>query len=239
MIFSKKSIFFLSLFIFISLTLIHAQASIQQIEDTSENIENQVNSLGETVDKASQPGTQTDYLKQEWHKILERSAFFRQLESVYSKFSPFTDPVIRLMVGLEPSVSFLFIITFFVWLFFIINLYNVLSMFSTFSNTTSGVLSFIMGSLISFFGITLIISQLILSFLKAVTSVEGRIIIYTLVIIIGIVLYYMSLTFKKWVRIIKNKKAKEKELLDRYMLRKERESATKFSKKISESFDNS
>jgi len=77
----------------------------------------------------------TEYLKQEWGKILEKNPFFGPIISNYNKISPYTDPIFKYTIGMPPSLSWLFALTIVLWIAFIIYSFRLLTLAPVLSDT--------------------------------------------------------------------------------------------------------
>ena len=97
--------------------------------------EETVNKITDVGDAISEQGT--DYLKQEWGKILNKGRFLGPLYRAYQQTKPYLTPIFKYTIGTEFELSWLFFLTLMIWIFFLLFFYQILSTFSTFSETTS------------------------------------------------------------------------------------------------------
>ncbi|GEM_PF-4289876 len=119
--------------------------------------------------------TSEEYLKKEWGIIFKENKFFKPFYEAYTKISPYTDVFFKYTIGMTPSLSWLFALTFFIWLTFLIYLYRILSVFSE-------------SSRIIIFAITLLIMTLL--------SIEGLDIKIGLFLSMAILLFVVLLSIK-------------------------------------------
>jgi len=90
----------------------------------------------EFVENFTDAETSTEYLKKEWEKILKKDARFNKTMQTYEKVSNYTDPFFQYTIGMKPHLSWLFVLTFAIWLTFVIFIFRVLSAFSESSKIT-------------------------------------------------------------------------------------------------------
>jgi len=75
----------------------------------------------------------SEYLKKEWGKILANNKVTAPILEVYGKISPTTDPIFRHSIGMEPSISWLFLLTFIIWISLVIYAIRIVGVFDIFS----------------------------------------------------------------------------------------------------------
>lgn len=87
------------------------------------NLQDNVNKLNTAADTISNEDARTAYLKQEWTKIFEKSKtgrFFLGLSKILASLSP----VFVLLIGVEYSLSWLFFLSFGVWIALVVIIYR-------------------------------------------------------------------------------------------------------------------
>ena len=171
---------------------------------TQENIE-KIPTTPEEAQNAS-----IAWIKKSWGENLrsENSFLGRFVSPIlkgYDKISPYSDPVFKIILGIAPELSWLFILTFVLWITLITHLYSILSVFSTFSKFASLGISLAMTIIISTLGIPKLIAQKIINLISFMSSWWMQLI----VILIIIAIFVLLTSFKDEWEIFK-KKLKEK-----------------------------
>lgn len=92
-----------------------ADTALQSAEDLKNNLDN----VNDVINSPDKDQIAADYLKKEWGEILRKKPIIGELLRGYDTISPYTSPVIKWAVGLAPAVSWIFILTFFIWFTFI------------------------------------------------------------------------------------------------------------------------
>lgn len=88
---------------------------VNQIED----VQNKIDKIDDLYNSENKSQIATSYLKKEWGQILDSKPIIGDLIRGYRKISPHTDPILEWAIGVVPSLSWLFILTFLIWFTFI------------------------------------------------------------------------------------------------------------------------
>lgn len=113
----------LAVFILISIFLF-SFISKAQLEDQLGELQGNVEKIQDVSDKLSTSDQRTEYLKQEWTKILERTKVGRFLLGISSIFKALS-PLFKFLIGIEYSLSWLFFLSLLAWIAVIVIIYNV------------------------------------------------------------------------------------------------------------------
>lgn len=110
----KKSSFILIALIFSILLSNFIQA--QEVPPEFEQIQN-------VTEQLSEKETRNQYLKQEWTKILEKTIIGKIVLYISDLFK-ITSPVWKLLIGIPYTLSWLFFISLFIWVFIVFIIYK-------------------------------------------------------------------------------------------------------------------
>ncbi len=110
---------FVFLFLFVIVSKVHAASDVNTLADQVEVVQNKVDNAQDIITSPDKDKIAGDYLKKEWGKILETKPIIGEIIRGYNKISPYTDPVVEWFVGIVPSLSWLFLLTFLVWFTFL------------------------------------------------------------------------------------------------------------------------
>jgi len=150
----------------------------------------------------------SEFLKNEWTKLLGEGKFYGTLIRTYRKIAPVTDPIFRYTVGMEPELSGLFFLTFFIWIVFLIYLYRILSVFSTFSNKTAFVIALALVIVMGLFGFPKFFGGLLMGLINGLATWWIRLIVEVVLIIIFIILMSLSKKFREYIKTFKERRAR-------------------------------
>ncbi|MEK6850661.1 MAG: hypothetical protein AABX85_03750 [Nanoarchaeota archaeon] len=117
----NKKISLLLFFILIS-SLLSVTAKAETIP-IADNLEENIDKLNNAADTVSNEDARTAYLKQEWTKIFEKTKtgrFFLGMSKILTSLSP----VFKLLIGIEYSLSWLFFLSFGVWIALVVIIYR-------------------------------------------------------------------------------------------------------------------
>jgi len=233
----KKEVLFLFFILFISmLAFASAQAPPEPPEIipgvTPENIQDVMPGSAEEGKDLAQ-----DYLKKEWDKILRDQKIIGPIIRDYEKIDHIVDPIFKYTIGLEPSLSWLFALTFILWISFLIFLYRALEGGSSFSGTTSFIIALLI--MIVFGGALKIIPKASLLIIELISKLNiwwVQLLVAIAVIVVLIIIDTFSKAFKDQIEEWKEKRAKEQEKEHREQLKttatRSQESLGKFYKKV-------
>ena len=152
----------------------------------------------------------SQYLKQEWGKILEKNKFFGPIIKGYGKVSPYTDPVFKYTLGITPSLTWLFILTLTLWIFFLIYVFRVMDFVSLFSPITKYITSIGLVIIVSITGVLKILAEDIINALSLFTTWWMQLIGIGIVITALIVASILSKNLKDVFKSMKEKRDKAK-----------------------------
>lgn len=223
-----KRVCLVLVFLLVGFMLINSvSAGIESsIEESATKLENTASNVDDFV---SREDIRSEYLKKEWDKVLtNNSGFFGKLYRGYSKVSPYSDPVLEYVVGMAPSLSWMFLLVLVIWFMLVkyyYTFYEVLRDFSTFSDITSMVVSLcflVILLVLQFFqSISVWGSNKIIELISFVTSPIMQVVL----VIVGIIILILLSRFSKEVKILAkfvkmkiykmNKEAEEKERIER------------------------
>tara|TARA_Y100000310_G_C20667737_1_gene808536 strand:- start:177 stop:857 length:681 start_codon:yes stop_codon:yes gene_type:complete len=220
----KINVLVICLLFLLSFPLIYSQSNLDTIEKTVENLEQKK----EVIEDLSLENIREEYLKQEWEKILEKNKFFGPIINGYKNSKPFVDPIFKYTIGLESSLTWLFILTLVLWITFVVYLYRILTVFSTFSEGVSFIISILLVIIIANLGILRVLSTQIINLITIFTIWWVQLIIILALIIGLIILNKFSAQFKLMIEKWKEKESKEE-------FEEAKDVAVKFSKGIKDS----
>jgi len=174
----------------------------------------------------------SDYLKKEWGKILANNTYFGPIIKAYNKISPITNPIFRYTTGIEPGLNWTFILGLFLLITFLIYIYRILSVFSTFSSGASFIISLALVVILGNIGFIKIVSSSIVKLFSALTSWWAQLIFvvlfWALLIVASMYSKQVAALLKKWKEA--RKKAIEEEKISN--LKAEQNIEKKFRKDI-------
>lgn len=241
-----KRVCLIFVFLLVSFMLINlVSAGIESsVEDITKKIENTANNVDNFV---SREDIRSQYLKKEWDKVLtNNSGFFGKIYRGYNKVSPYSDPVFEYVVGIVPSLSWMFLLVLVVWFMLVkyyYTFYEVLRDFSTFSDLTSIVVSFgffVILIVLQFFQVVSVWgANKIIELISFVNSP----IMQVMLVIVGIIVLILMARFSREIKILAkfikmkrykiNKETEEKERDER------QKEATEKVEKVAEAINGS
>jgi len=209
------------------------------IEDSATKLENTANNIDNFV---SYEDARSDYLKKEWGKVLgNNSGFFGKVYRGYNKVSPYSDPTLEYVVGMVPSLSWMFVLVFAIWFMLVkyfYTFYEVFRDFSTFSDVTSILVSlclFVILIVLQLFqGIAVWGANKIIDLIGIMNSPIMQIIFVVMTITIFALLARFSKGVKIFAKFIKMWNYKRKKEADENERNERQESATRAVEKIAD-----
>ena len=237
----RLSLFFLILLL--SLTFISAQddtlpeflgrdaiGGFADGEDPVDKIEDLQDKL---IQKRS--GQDYDYLRQGWSKILKKNKYFAPLIRLYEQMHPYLSPVFKYTMGMDLSISWIFLLALIIWITILVYLYGILELFSIFSSTTSGVISLCLSVIIgAFFKWPKLFAEFLIGLITGSDNLWVQIGLVILVIIILVILVVYSKQLGEYVKTLKDRRAQQQEIIDRAKLKSARKNAEDYSKSLNE-----
>lgn len=169
-----------------------------------------VEKVQEVTESLSDDETRSQYLKQEWGKILAKNKYIGPIIAGYEKASPIVDPISKYTIGLEPSLTWIYILTLILWIAFVIYIFRIMEFVSLFSNVTKYLVSIGMVILISVIGVTRKLAEYIINAISLFSTWWMQLILITGVIIAIILASIFSKNLKDTAKAMKEKKDKER-----------------------------
>jgi hypothetical protein len=164
-----------------------------------ENINQETGQI-EIIDDLTDEEKREDFIRTEWGKILDRNKYIGPLLRGLNEISPFTDPIVRYTVGMEPRLTWLFVVTFVLWWTLVIYGYRLLELVSVFSNLVQVVLSFGLVIIFSLLGGTKWIAELIINTIALFdiwwVQLIGGIVVIIIIVLLGFFSKQLELFFE-------------------------------------------
>lgn len=151
--------------------------------------------------------SRTAYLKQEWEKILNNTAFFGPIIRFYKTNCGIIDSGLKLVLGIPLSISWLFILTLVLWICFLVYSYQLTSIFDIVTWRYHILVTLIIIGLISWQRIPYAVADQIIKFISLANVWWGQLILVGAVVLI---LVLASLLSKNIKELFKWSKAKQK-----------------------------
>lgn len=194
------SLFFVAVLILSFIFVVSAETleeyndKIAQIEDAQDKIDD----FAET-DK-------TEYLKQEWEKILERSSFGRGLISASNFIETILGPMLKLILGVEYSLSWAFVFAVMIWFGFFWLFYPIFT--GIFENKLLGIVAaFAVSSLV---GIAGAIKFAVGILVTAITNLWLVGLSFVILLFLILIMRVLGFNFKKMIKAEKEAAENEK-----------------------------
>lgn len=227
---SSRSFFliiFFSLFLsFFSLLSSGLESSETSVDEFGASID----SLPDDPDAAKEAAR--DYLFKEWNVIFDQSPFFRSISLLLERISPVTSPASKMVFGVEPSLSWAFLLIVVLWFVFWRYVLWALELTSPFSRITILVLSLSFTIVLGVSGFFRFLTNAIISLFSLLDVWWGQL-FFMLGLLVGLMLAYrFARIMRKAARKKKEEDAKFDEALDRRKLKGTVETAETFVKKI-------
>lgn len=191
-----------------------------------------VEKIGGMADKFSDEEEGKEYLKQEWEKILLKKESMKPFFGVYYKFSPYTDPVFKYILGMAPSLSWFFLLTLVIWIFLLIYTFRITSLFEISSSLVHYIIVVIVMGIVSFFGVARRLSEYTINMISLAENLWMQLILVVVIILILIIGLLLSKNFQNLFKNLKKSQEKTEEELNRKMLRQDVEVAEEFRKAV-------
>jgi len=209
---SRKLIALVLLAVFLISVLSYSYAEIINVNpDTG-----QVDILG--IDPNNAPKTPEDfktiahnYKMQEWAKIIPTMPVIGPIAQFCIKISPYTNPVLKVILGVTPNFSWLFFLTLIIWITLVTFFFRIISVFSTFSKGVSFVISLCIIVIVSNLKIPLSIATWIVNAISLLTSWWMQLILIAVIILALILISVFSKQWSELVSRIKENRKKMKE----------------------------
>lgn len=201
----------ISFFFAIALAVnIHAQNEAPGMDELPLQEEAEAIQAGqEKYEQFTTAENKSDYLKKEWGKILSNSPFMGPIIRGLDKISPVTDPLFKYTVGMEPSMTWLFILTLIIWIALAILIFRLSSLALPFSSSTRYVIAIGGIIFISIFGAVKKFAEGIIAVLSIFNAWYMQLIAALLVIVAIIIGAMFSKQIEKIAKRMKEQKEKE------------------------------
>jgi len=188
--------------------------------------------IKQTSEKLTDEKQRTEYLKQEWEKILKDNKFFSPIISFLEFISPVTNPLFKYTIGVEPSLSWLFFLTLTLWIALVIYIFRIFDLISIFSKWLDYIISF--GAVIAFslMGITKKLAEVLINTISLFSIWWMQLIGVVILIIALIVASIFSKNLQEVFKAIKEKKEKAEEEMNREKLKSNVKVAEALTKSI-------
>ncbi len=168
----------------------------------------------------------SQYLKKEWGKLLRDDTstlgkIAAPILRAYDKISPYTDPIFIYTIGMAPSLTWLFILTLTLWIFFVTYIYQAMSLFSVFSDWVHRIISLGMVIVMSLIGVMKTMAEWIIATISVLTSTWMQLIAVLVVFLALIIASYLSGGVEQFFEKMKERKKKFKEEMEKEEVRSE------------------
>jgi hypothetical protein len=239
---NKKSYFtvvLISLILIINLIQALDSPTIPLISET-ENI-NPDTGLPEGIEKIQKISEnltdkeiRSQYLKQEWGKILEKNKYAAPIIQNYKKVSPYTDPVFKYTLGIVPSLTWLFFLTLTIWIAFAIYLFRMLELVAPFSEWVQKIISLGITIILGISGLIEKLAEYIIKTIGLFSTWWMQLIGIVIIIIFIIIGSILSGSFRDLIKDMYKRKKELEEEINRKKLKGNVEIVEKFTKAITE-----
>jgi len=166
-----------------------------------------ISDIGEKI--SNQDVNASDYLKQEWGKILEKQEFFGPLLRVIKGLDPFSEFLLRIPI----TLSWLFFLTLIIWIAMLIYIYRLLDLVTIFSKPVFLIMYVGIAVVVSIFGIAKNISEYIINAISILAIWWVQLIAVVAVIVGIIVASIFSKEVKNYIENFKKQLTEEKRKL--------------------------
>lgn len=150
-----------------------------------------------------------DFLITDWSTMMQNSSTGEFLESVRGVIEP-ANPVLELILGVEFAWSFFFFLFSALWIFFAVFIYRIFSVFGVFSKLLRAGVSLLGIIFISFLGIVVALSQLIVDLISEFDSISMQLIGVLILIFALILLSAFSRILEHNFAVMRKKRGERK-----------------------------
>jgi hypothetical protein len=202
---------FLVVFVMLAqMAYVHAQESPGLTSLENDSLLNTAQTGTEKATQFQEAENKSDYLKQEWGKILENNTVLGPIIRAADKASPVTNPLFKYTAGLEPSLTWLFILAVAIWI--VIFLYmQAMMQYSLFSSKIRLIISLCLTIVIGLTGIIKLISQKIIDLVSLVAIWWIQLIIAFGILFAFIITSIFSKNLSKSLKVSREKREQEKQ----------------------------
>jgi hypothetical protein len=198
----KKAGVFLIIFVLTSMFLVSlskAQEDVQLPDEVQK-----IQELGQNVTN-DEGQIETDYLKEEWRKIIGNSGVGRLMEKTEESITPI-NPLFKVITGINFSWSFLFFLNLVIWACMVIYSYRILEFVAIFSRLVKLIIAVVFVILISLTGVTGAISRFIINSVTKIDNLGMQIVAFVCLITFFIFLSMYSKFLKDLAIKMKEKR---------------------------------
>lgn len=167
---------------------------------------------------------QREFLRKEWSEKIEQSFIFEKIQAV--------NPVFKIILGMEFSLSWLFVLTLVLWIFFVVYAFRILGIFSLIAGWLKFVILIGLIGLNSWFVVTAWISEWIINQISLMSSWWMQLIGALVVIVALVVACVFSKSFENLFKRVKERQEKTAEELNREKLKQDVKISGVFAKGI-------
>jgi hypothetical protein len=214
----KAGVLFIFLFIFLIFLNVHpnfikAQDITENLDDFEEQVEEGLENVEET--KQTLEERKWDYLKEEWTKFFTKNKYVAGMNSFLTKISI----VFFVLVGEHYSFSWMFFFIIVLWVYFLLKFNEILTDYSSFTNTTSLVIALAFTIILAQFKVFKMVIKFFRWLIFSQESNIWRFLIMFIIFAVMIGIYWISSYMGDIHKKNKEKEEKEQEKRDRSFLR--------------------
>lgn len=158
----------------------------------------------------------TSYLKQQWMKYFKESKFFGPLTNFYLSY---ISPSLKYVFGMEPEISWLFLVSLIIWLILLNGFYQSISSFSSFSETPSFLIALGLSIILGVLKVSIILATPIVWFIGLYSYWWAKIIIGIVLVIILILAVKFFKSVKAYIRLVKKQRKEEEAAMTQVRLK--------------------
>jgi len=192
-----------------------------------------INKIKEGKDAIDQlkEGNNSEFLKKQWGELLSKNIYMGPIFSFFNQISPITNPLFKYTLGLEPSFTFLFLLTLSIWIALVAIIFRSMRLLSIMSKKFHYIASFGFVIIVSILGLTRTVAGAIINSLEKLQTWWIKLIVLTIIIVTMLLSIIIS---KKIDRYAKKTSKTAEEDLAREKLKSSAEVAETFTKGITE-----
>lgn len=232
-------------FIFLSL-LVMSLFNFVSAADTIQQTSQQIDSLGKQIDTSAQqidnvinnPTKTKDQLRKEFltsawfgdEGLIAKNAYIGPIYFGYKQVSPYTDPIIKSLVGMTPALSWLFFLALFISITLIeyfYRFYEILRDFSTFSPSVSGIISLCFFAILVVLQFFAIISMFFADLIVKAVSLLTEWWMQSIALLFIFAGLFFAAKYSKQIEVFANKLRENKKKIEESKQRLKLELATK------------
>ncbi len=204
----RKGIYcFVFLFILFSSLFVSAANDLDALQEGVESLEDKKEQLETLTDE----DIRTDYLKTEWGKILAKKPIIGPMSAFYEKqkIAVLVDPIIKLLTGMETSVTWVFFLGLLLWATLLIVVYRSIRYAGDYPSIATFLVSVVFMGVLGFLGIIERASQFFIDLATTFTYWWVQLILGIVFVVGLIIVIYFSKYIQAFMLAMKLKKEKE------------------------------